>query len=250
MAGGRAGSTSRAAGPPDGQSGGSCGHQTRPPGAGCAPGQRRPGTPSGSGRRRGALAAGSAGWCSRRGPCTSSQPTGIPGREADAQRPHTRALRRTASARVQTGGQAGCGRCPVTGDQVVQDSGVQGGLPGGAGGCGGVACLDQQGGHLETSMPAGHPLADARALFADLPVNTDPPSTGGQHGAGQELAVPCGRVLEGLSFTRRGTWSHRSAASPAAQLGTRSVCGSAGAAGHKRSRSWVWARRLSARLRQ
>jgi hypothetical protein len=52
MAGGRAGSTSRAAGPPDGQGGGSCGHRGRPPGAGCVPGQRRPGTPSGSGRWR------------------------------------------------------------------------------------------------------------------------------------------------------------------------------------------------------
>ena len=32
----------RAAGPPDGRSGGSCGSRTRPSGAGCAPGRRRP----------------------------------------------------------------------------------------------------------------------------------------------------------------------------------------------------------------
>jgi len=31
-----------------------------------------------------------------------------------------------------------------------------------------------------------------------------------------------------LSFIRRGTWSHRSAAFPAAQLPTRPVCGNAG----------------------
>jgi len=36
---------------------------------------------------------------------------------------------RAVAAPVQVGGQGGCGRCPVTGDQVVQDGGVQGGLP-------------------------------------------------------------------------------------------------------------------------
>ena len=60
----------------------------RPPGAGCVPGQRRPGTPRALAGGAAALAAGSAGWCSRRGPCTSSQAAGVPGREADAQPAH------------------------------------------------------------------------------------------------------------------------------------------------------------------
>jgi len=58
------------------------------------------------------------------------------------------------------------------------------------------------------------------------------------------------RYLEGLSFILRGTGSHRSAVSPAAQLERDPYVAALGAAGHKRSRSWVWARRLSARLRQ
>ena len=48
------------------------------------------------------------------------------------------------------------------------------------------------------------------------------------------MATGQARDLEGLSFTRRGRWSHRSAASPAARLATRSACGSADAAEHKK----------------
>ena len=51
-------------------------------------------------------------------------------------------------APVEIGGQPCGGQCPVAGDQVVQDGGVQGGLLCLAGGCGGVAGLDQQAGQL------------------------------------------------------------------------------------------------------
>ena len=64
---------------------------------------------------------------------------------------------RGGGAPVEVGGQPGGGQCPVAGDQVIQDRGVQDGLPGLAGGRGGVAGLDQQGGHL------GCPVLLARA---------------------------------------------------------------------------------------
>jgi hypothetical protein len=45
-------------------------------------------------------------------------------------------------------GEPGGGEFPVAGDQVLQDGGVQGGLPGLAGGRRGAAGLHEQGGHL------------------------------------------------------------------------------------------------------
>ena len=58
-------------------------------------------------------------------------------------------------AAVQVRGEPGGGQCPVAGDQVVQDGGVQGGPSGEPGGGGGVAGLDQQGGHLRPGLPLG-----------------------------------------------------------------------------------------------
>jgi hypothetical protein len=88
MAGGRAGSTSRAAGPPDGQGGGSCGHRAGRPARAASLDNGVRGRRQALAGGAAALAAGSAGWCSRRGPCTSSQAAGVPGREADAQPAH------------------------------------------------------------------------------------------------------------------------------------------------------------------
>ena len=88
MAGGRAGSTSRAAGPPDGKGGGSCGHRAGRPARAASLDNGVRGRRQALAGAAAALAAGSAGWCSRRGSCTSSQAAGVPGREADAQPAH------------------------------------------------------------------------------------------------------------------------------------------------------------------
>jgi hypothetical protein len=68
MAGGRAGSTSRAAGPPDGQGGGSCGHRAGRPARAASLDNGVRGRRQALAGGAAALAAGSAGWCSRRGP--------------------------------------------------------------------------------------------------------------------------------------------------------------------------------------
>jgi hypothetical protein len=88
MTGGRAGSTSRAAGPPDGQGGGSCGHRAGRPARAASLDNGVRGRRQALAGGAAALAAGSAGWCSRRGPCTSSQAAGVPSREADARPAH------------------------------------------------------------------------------------------------------------------------------------------------------------------
>ena len=58
-----------------------------------------------------------------------------------------RARRRAGGEPVEVRGEPGAGECPVAGKQVFQDGRFQGGLAGEAGGCGGVAGPDQQGGH-------------------------------------------------------------------------------------------------------
>jgi hypothetical protein len=162
-------------------------------------------------------------------------------------------VRRGRGLPVQVRGEADGGQCPVAGDQVLQEDGVQGGLPRLAGGRGGVAGLDQQARHLRCPLLPGW-LEVVQALQVPQQVNPAPgvqrigqvPVTGvavpdddalvtGQHAAASIAPADRSPVCRQVRYLVQARCTYR--VPPAARAGASSACTAGAVFSSSRTRS-------------